>query len=197
MLADAGGGMTIIGISGYAESGKDTIAAHLVHDHGFIRVAFADRLRELVLRIDPICTPSGRTLARIVDEHGWEHAKRIPEVRRLLQEVGTGVRDVVADDAWVHALFEPIDRERAWDFVNLVIPDVRFPNEVAAIRERGGVVWRVNRPGTTAVNRHISERAIDGMRFDETIDNKLSIGWLHRQVDDALERLKEASDGPG
>jgi dephospho-CoA kinase len=46
--------MTVIGLTGYAQTGKDTVGEILVRDHGFKRVAFADAVRECVYALNPL-----------------------------------------------------------------------------------------------------------------------------------------------
>ena len=41
----------IIGLSGYAQSGKDTVANILVQHYGYKRVAFADKIRECLFAL--------------------------------------------------------------------------------------------------------------------------------------------------
>ena len=69
----------IIGLTGYARSGKDTVASILVEDYGFTRVAFADPIRDLLLKINPILE-NGYRLGEHVKEFGWELAKARTEV---------------------------------------------------------------------------------------------------------------------
>jgi hypothetical protein len=64
-----------------------------------------------------------------------------------------------------------------------VFADVRFPNELEAILENGGDVWRISKPGVDAVNRHLSETALDGYEFKRTIHNLSSFEELYSIVD--------------
>jgi hypothetical protein len=158
--------MQVIGLSGYARSGKDTVAQILTSEHGFTRVAFADALRDVALRVDPYVTTAGTKLSTVVGSYGWERAKdSFPEVRRLLQQLGVAVRDVVHTDAWVKAAIRKMDDGR------YVIPDVRFPNEMALVRQCNGLTVQVHRPGFGPVNGHISETALDNERFDYVLQN--------------------------
>jgi hypothetical protein len=147
----------IIGISGYAGSGKDTIAEYLCAKHGYKRIAFADAIRDFVYAINPIVKP-GLKLQDCVDEMGWDKAKtRVAEVRRLLQEVGVSARLQFGDDFWVKIAL----RDVAYTS-NVVITDVRFPNEAQTIKDRDySQLWRIERPGVGPVNTHISETALD------------------------------------
>ena len=49
--------------------------------------------------------------------------------------------------------------------------DVRFPNEAQRIKDLGGVVWRVKRPGVGPANYHESETALDDWPFDAVLEN--------------------------
>jgi dephospho-CoA kinase len=57
----------IIGLSGYSRSGKDEVAKILVEDYGFTRIAFADKIRELLYEMNPI-VDTHYHLKSLVDE---------------------------------------------------------------------------------------------------------------------------------
>lgn len=174
----------IIGLSGYAQTGKDTVAQHLVDNYGFTRIAFADPIREALYTLDPVIDDypalPGVRLSWLVDKSGWEHVKVESEsVRRMLQRLGTEVgRNLWGQDFWVK-----IAMEKAKQYENVVFTDVRFPNEMAAIVGSSGEVWRVEKPGVEAVNRHISERALDEYMFERTINNIGTLEDLYAIVD--------------
>jgi len=167
----------IIGICGYAQVGKDTLAAELVEREGFHRVAFADAMRNVLYALNPIIEVprrffmngawwplNGKTnkrLAEIIDEYGWDVAKvEYPEIRQLLQRLGTdGGRAHLGEDIWVRTA---LDNQQA---ENLVVPDVRFPDEAKAIKDRGGIIVRIKRDGYEPVNAHISETAYQDQDF--------------------------------
>lgn len=167
----------IIGLSGYARSGKDT-AAEIMADFGFQRAAFADHIRDALYRTNPHISANCR-VSTMVDAFGWDKAKtRFPEIRRLLQVLGTEVgRSIVGPDVWIDSLFKGFD-----DGGQYVISDVRFPNEYDAIKQWGGEVWRIERPATVAVNSHPSEAALDGYHFDRVIHNDGHIDDLRRKI---------------
>jgi hypothetical protein len=71
----------------------------------------------------------------------------------------------------------------------VLFSDVRFPNEAAAIRERGGKVIRVNRAGLESTDDHASERPIPADLVDEEIPNDGSIRDLYINLDSAMQRL--------
>lgn len=164
----------IIGLNGYARSGKDAAASALVAD-GWERIAFADVLRDIAYAIDPFVQIGGfppgdyARLSTVVDRLGWDAAKGShKDVRRLLQRLGTeGGRDILGKNIWIDTAF----KRARMDGAGLVITDVRFQNEAEAIRERGGKVVRLNRPGVGPVNEHSSDNAMEGFIFDAYIYN--------------------------
>jgi len=174
----------LIGLSGYARSGKDSFAQALVSRHGFTRAAFADVLKQLSCEADPfIC--DGKRLSMIINEMGWEVAKEhIPETRQFLQRLGESTRNILYEDVWVDALLN-----RHSDISRLVISDVRYPNEVEAIRSRGGVVVRIVRHGVGPANSHISETALDNVDLDAVVVNCGSLDDLALKADSLLSNL--------
>lgn len=170
----------IVGLSGYAQSGKDTVGKILVDNHGFERKAFADILRQAAYILNPWI--GGERLQAVVDRHGWERAKALQEVRRLLQVFGTEVgRELLGQDVWVNALHKQLEPTK-----NYVITDVRFPNEARFVWFQGGKLWRVIRPGFRPVNPHASETALDATALDATILNNGTLELLAGRVETAL-----------
>lgn len=164
----------VIGLTGYAQSGKDTLASILVERYGYRRVAFADAIREFIYEVNPMvaCSPTGY-LKDLVNLVGWDNAKQEPQVRRLLQDLGVAARKLIDEDIWVKVALRsvsPGDR--------VVITDVRFENEAKHISELGGQLWRVKRSGVEAVNAHISETQMDGYKVDQIFLNNGSIDDL-------------------
>lgn len=185
----------IIGINGYARAGKDEAAKALVAE-GFERIAFADVLRDMAYAINPYVEyESGddiepgryRRLQDVVDVFGWENAKaHYPDIRRLLQRLGTEAgRDILGENIWVDTAFARAASD------DIVVTDVRFPNEGDAIKARGGVVVNITRPGVGPVNGHVSDNAMEDYRFDEYIRNDGAVEDLHAMI---LEVVKDARD---
>lgn len=176
----------LIGLSGWARSGKDTAAEYLVEQKGFTRVAFADPLREALYRLNPLIEVQGFPGARLrqmVDLAGWDELKAASEdVRGLLQRMGTEVgREMIRDSIWVDLAMKKAD---SLDFV--VITDVRYPNEAEAIRDRGGILWRIQRPYLGPANTHPSETALDEYKFDAVVENNGFVEDLHEKIDKLL-----------
>ncbi len=174
----------IIGLSGYAQTGKDTVAQHLVEHYGFTRIAFADPIREALYALDPFITDiqelSHMRLQWLVDKLGWEFLKQdSPQVRTMLQRLGTEV----ARDQWGENFWVDLAMKKATGIANVVITDVRFPNEYDAIIANGGEVWRVEKPGVVAVNAHPSETGLDRYPFRRCILNNGSKDDLYATLD--------------
>lgn len=173
----------LIGLSGYARSGKDTVAEILGSLYGYERRAFADRLKGFVYQVNPMLHVETR-VQDIVNSKDWEHAKTYNEGRRLLIEIGNKAREFFGEDVWVNALFSTMSVDQHY-----VISDVRYPNEAERIKSMGGVVLRVTRPGVGPVADHISETGLDDYPFDAVIENDGSLLDLQGSVMIALGDL--------
>ena len=188
--------MILLGLSGYARTGKDTVANILVNEHGFERVSYADALKDVAYRIDPMIETSfwvsddgHLPLSKLIDLVGWEQAKDdFSEVRRLLQNLGVTLREVIDENVWVNLAFRKINYG---DDDRYVIPDVRFPNEMGAIRYVGGKVIRIERPGYGPVNGHVSETALDNAKFDYTLSNDGTVTKLEHWCSALVAELEQ------
>jgi len=161
----------LIGLTGYARTGKDTLASILVEKYGYRRIAFADTIRSFLYEINPMvgCSPSGY-LQDLINLGGWDKAKEEPQVRRLLQDLGVAARKLINEDVWITAALADLDPHE-----KVVIADVRFENEAAMIRLLGGQLWRVKRFNTSAVNDHVSEVELDYYEVDQIFLNNGTI----------------------
>lgn len=178
----------LIGLSGLKRSGKDTVASILGSNYGFTRLAFADKLREALLMLNPfVVDTDGRMYAplqNLVDIWGWEGLKTThwyPEIRRLLQRGGTEMgRNTISPEVWVSPIMQQyalLNQEN----VRVAISDVRFSNEAAAIKHHGGIIIEVRRDGTESPDTHSSE--IIDFDPDFVLDNNSTLEDLERQVD--------------
>lgn len=199
----------IIGVCGFIGSGKDTIADYLVGFHGYRRDSFAGTLKDAVAAVfgwDRELlegrTPEARAWREQVDPW-WATRLNMPDLtpRWVLQYWGTDVcRRAFHDDIWIAALEARLARRSD----NTVISDVRFPNEIASIRNAGGkIVWvkrgplpdwydiaideNLNNSETAKwelIKRkvHVSETAWVGTKFDIEIENNSTIEELYSQI---------------
>jgi hypothetical protein len=139
----------IIGICGFAGSGKDTIADYLQNIHQFRRESFAHTLKDAVSAVfgwdrDML---EGRTREsrewREQEDPWWTERLSMPVTPRLVLQVwGTEVaRKSYHDDIWIASLENKLRKTHD----DVVISDCRFPNEIRAIKAAGGIVIRVVR----------------------------------------------------
>lgn len=174
----------LIGLCGFAQVGKDTAAAHLREKHGYGRVAFADALRDLARKVNPIVDADSLQPWRYTDAMavlGYETAKReVPEVREVLKRLGSGAREVLGKDVWVEAALRGVSRYS-------VVSDVRFLNEAELIRQKarlmGGeaLIVRINRPDHGPESDF--EREVVQIKADTTVWNDGSIERFQRHLD--------------
>lgn len=191
--------MKIIGLSGYAQSGKDTVAALIAeHVQGTVKtVAFADLIKVSAARaLGVLRHPDDvgvRAVRRWADDFKLGHRVQITDAngavlheitgRAFLQRYGSEAhRDLFGSDFWI----EQIDWQPECDV--LIFTDCRFENEAEAIRERGGEVWRVNRPSTSA-GRHISEKPLPDELVDLEVLNAGTLQDLAQTVGRAMSDL--------
>lgn len=185
----------LIGLTGYAGSGKDTFAKSLKLRGGYERVGFADGVKEMALVLDPLLVipqPDADNLAylsQLVNAYGWEEAKKFESVRKYLQVLGTdAVRNIVGTDAWVRAAEAKVIGHLR-EGRNVVITDVRFPNEAAFVKSYGGTVVKIMRPDVDAVNDHISDTGIDDLEVDVVLWNTGSLDDLGQLASSFLRSL--------
>lgn len=204
----------LIGICGLINSGKSTIADHLVKKHGYELYSWANPLKDVTSFLfgwDRTMLEGATPLMREIREQpdAWWSSRlgKSWSPRYALQYMGTDVmRDSLHQDIWVL-----IGQKAIAGKENVVIADTRFPNEIAAIRQMGGLIWNVQRgklPSWCAdledwkkdmgeftekdvvdfmqrnhPNIHASEYSWHGNRFDTTIYNNWSIETLRETVD--------------
>ena len=203
----------IIGLIGLINSGKGTVGSMLI-EQGFQHESFANSLKDATASIfnwDRAMlegdTSASRAQRETVDEW-WNERLQIPDFtpRVALQILGTDIlRNHFHADIWVLSMEARIKDAKQ----NVVITDVRFPNEVRIIRELGGKIVRIKRGNDPEwfslaasdhesmpviyPNVHASEYSWAGTTPDYLIDNKGTIEDLREIVNDLLEDLRATS----
>jgi hypothetical protein len=198
--------MIVLGLTGHMGSGKDTVADHLVAEHGFTKMSFAQPLKDMVLKLNPYVDREGTRLSHVTADagHEWERVlkEHFPEYRRLLQVLGTDCIRAIDPIFWVNAAWQKLQLLPA--DARVVFSDVRFPNEASFIQilvaPRGPhgqypttAVWEVIRPGH-AGDAHSSEQFAGKMHEDRVVGNAGDISDLHKVVDFLIEDLIEEED---
>lgn len=109
--------------------------------------------------------------------------------REIMQLMGTEFgRNMIHPNIWVMATMNRIGKND-----NAIIPDVRFPNEVDAIKKYGGIIIYIERD-TGLNDNHPSEKALDDYpkdKFDVYIDNNKTIDDLKTELEKAMLKIKE------
>ena len=204
----------IVGICGAIGSGKDTIAQYICDSRGFVRVSMAAALKDAAAIIfgwdrDMLegITRDHRARREEVDPFWAERLGR-PDFspRAALQILGTELfRNNFHSETWVIAAERKIMQSK-----NVVISDIRFPNEVEMIRRHNGQIWHV-RKGEAPVwwqcakdhivgydsmhvrypNVHYSEWAWANTDFDIVIDNSDTLAALYSKVELILHAINQ------
>lgn len=201
--------MTLIAISGFMGSGKDTVADYLIKNYNFKKESLAFSLKDATSYIFnwPRDLLEGNTaesrIWRETPDEWWSERLEIENFtpRLALQLLGTEVfRNSFHTNIWVYSL-----ESRLRDIEsNIVITDCRFPNEISMIKSLGGKVVMVHRDeypewyemairvNTTEpelysefkskYNVHDSEFKWIGTEFDYIIDNSGTLEDLYNSI---------------
>lgn len=208
----------IIGILGFINSGKGTVASHLVNEYNFRQDSFASGLKDAcavifdwprhMLEGD---TKESRDWREIVDPW-WATQLNIPNFspRYALQIIGTDVmRNNFHQDMWFLTLR---NRIRKNPDQNVVISDVRFPNEIKFIQDRNGILIKINRGpapvwyetailankgnsiakaamAKTYSSAHLSEWAWVGSKIDYELNNDSTLDNLKEQINTVIANI--------
>lgn len=187
--------MKLIGLTGPAGSGKDSVAGFLSALHNFEKFALADPIRFAIMGM--FGTSYTEMNDRLAKESTIEWIGKSP--RQLMQTLGTEWgRKHVADDIWLRIAERKIETIRSANrfesnpIAGIVISDIRFDNEAELLRRLGGQIWHIYRPGTefrlvgdTAA--HPSEAGVIRHDEDIQISNIYGFDALATLVAEAME----------
>lgn len=192
---------SIVAIGGAKESGKDATAEYMA-TRGYVVMGMSDPLHTALLAVDPwvpvYYSNHGAHTVRystLIEQLGYVEAKKNPEVRRLLQALGTEVgRDMIGANTWVN-----VARDRITEAVEagkrVVITGIRFPNEVQVMRDLGAELVWINRPGhksDEATTNHSSENSVTKEDFDIVVANTGSLQELYQRVEEQVLTARRA-----
>ncbi|TXH46043.1 MAG: hypothetical protein E6Q97_30370 [Desulfurellales bacterium] len=167
----------IIAFGYLARSGKDTAWSYLIARHGFRRIAFADALKRAA---------SALTDMDAFDDYFKDQMTPLGLTGgHMLQCLGMAMRREFGDDVFVHL---SLLTELAKFYPDVVITDLRFPNEAAAIKRLGGFCVRIDR--NVARDKHVSERSGAEIEWDYIIPNHDTVEQLYARLDTLVSFLR-------
>lgn len=175
-----------IALSGLKRAGKDTVGSYLIQNYSCKRFAFADEVKRLARELFP--------------EEFVQNDKPVD----LLQWLGNTMRQR-NPDVWINKLSAVIQLTKD-PVPNLVVTDVRYPNEVQALKKLGFTIVKVQVPVEVSVERckatevnfteelllHESEQLAQSNEqyYDYVIENTGTLEELYRKVDEMMEVLQ-------
>lgn len=181
----------LIGIVGNKQSGKSTFADYLVDKYNFTTQAFADPIKNGVkIFFDFDDEQMEGVLKEIIDKR-WGISPR-----QALQIIGTdifrehlpntvpGLKNL-GNQFW-------IERFKIWyrrnKDKNIIVSDVRFPNEAKLIKDLGGDIVKVQRNSIKNEDNHISESLIDKIEYDSIIMNDFPLKIYYEHIDTLMSK---------
>ncbi len=183
----------IIGLIGFAGAGKDSVANILADDFGFSVMKNAEGLKSMLRTFLRLRGVTNDEIARMIEGD----LKELPtdylggkSPRHAMVTLGTEWgRDLISPNLWVDTLRDRINNHPS---ERIVVSDVRFTNEADLIREMGGEIWRIDRPGTIPVDlskAHESETEMLSIPADKSIrnDGDLKNLWMETWIASDLE----------
>lgn len=171
----------IIGLSGKAESGKDTVAniIRIIYPNTEI-LHFGDTLKDVVSSAFNI----NRSILDTQEGKKCINPKTNSTYREILQKLGSLFRQTFYENIWIDTVLDKIQS----DNIIYVIADVRYPNEKKAIEDKGGIVIRIDRQGISQME-HQSETALDDYPFKYIIYNNGTLENLSKKVELLCKQL--------
>lgn len=176
-----------IGITGNMRRGKTTVAKYLISNYDFVRVGFADRLKEIVRDLRP-------------DLYVPHDSNMLAKPRKELQDFGQYTKQALGRDVWVNYALRHIAHyedkaQMAGVPCNIVIDDLRFVFEADALRANGFVIISVSGTprGEVSNETHVSEIEVKDIVADYYITNNGTLDELYKQVDAIANALKITS----
>lgn len=171
------------------QSGKSLVASTIASRIGGSSVSFAKPLKDMLVPLLKLVLPAFEQPEDYL--YGSKKQTLIPSLgvdcRRLMQTLGTDWgRNLIHPEIWVNSWKEQVTQNLKYGHV--ITDDLRFLNELLAVKELGGTCWWVARPGAEDTRGHASEGALEHHRghFGVTIYNDSTKEALEHSVDTAL-----------
>lgn len=176
------GQVKLVGLLGVGGSGKAFVTRRLVEVYGFTHLRFGDAIRDMLAagfgvaedefdnfaKKQPVGRFGGHTLANMMQTltHDWG-------------------RGQIHSDLWTREYERRLGALEGF----VVTDDLQRENEVAAVRDGGGLVVRITRPGYTPSNRGVLLRQARLVHDLELVNEGLD--GLCQSVDRFVEGLNE------
>ena len=198
--------MQIIGLCGNKKCGKDTFANYLVDTEGYIKMAFADYIREALKILFDWDEDTFSQDQKEKDDDYWGTSPR-----KMMQELGTEFlrqhcknmisQDFVLPNGKSYQSTFHIKRlnkdilnfYKMNNDVKIIISDIRFQDEVDYVKQLGGTVIKVNRDiQKNEFSNHASENQIDNLKsIDIVLDNNQNLNHYIKKIRFTIENLQQ------
>lgn len=180
----------LIGLLGKARSGKDTSADYLIKHHKYTKTSFANPLKNA-------CT----AVFGFTDEQLYGDLKETVDKRwgisprQAMQFVGTDlfrkqfgqIAPHIGEDVWIRSFMINYNNNNNIHNNNTIIADVRFQNEIDAVKELGGIVIKITRDDAEKMTKHgdheseFNQDSLTG--YDLEIKNNGTLDDLYKQLE--------------
>jgi hypothetical protein len=178
----------VLALSGRIGAGKDTVADYLVRQHGFVKVSFADSLKNVVnvlygIPLDVLYDPTRKNTP-------------IPELgmvspREIMREVASRLNSfyVAGLQPFVLHLKQRIETLINAGCQRIVISDLRTSEERNFLSNLNTICWIIERPNRVKYDDHITETSHESFGFDSKIINDGDLDMIYSKIDYALSRI--------
>lgn len=141
---------SLVSFSGNRQAGKDAAADLLVSRVRFDKTYMLKPIEQVMLKVNPLIVDHKEgTIERFADLHenlGFDATRNFEEADRLMRLGTEAGRDILGKNIWIDIVFDEVKALRAQDR-NVVISGVGYSDELALVRELGGVCVWINRRG--------------------------------------------------
>jgi hypothetical protein len=185
--------MVLVAFGSKSSVGKDAAVEIIIEALGSkkaTRISFGDEVKEIA-----------RNLFGFNMDQLWGKLKNVYDgnptgmsPRQVLQKLAQLIRDTFYADVWIDKAFRKIDSAMLSKVEWFLIPDLRYKNEARRIKERGGILVRINRVDLLPIENptHISEVDLDDWKeWDYVIENNGSLEDFKVQVLALVEKINK------
>ncbi|MXS84327.1 hypothetical protein [Nitrosomonas oligotropha] len=188
--------LKLIGLTGPAGCGKDTVAKFLCDTQEFRQISLAEPIKLGIVAM------FGIPMEYLTDRELKEQPLKIlggKSPRQVMQTLGTEwAREMVDEDIWINIAQQQIDYNNQLTAGNnlylsgIVISDIRFESEAKWLRDQGGTIWHIRRPDNPlAINAdHASEQQVQPLPGEQFIINDGGIDQLYDHINDVMTTVE-------